>query len=142
MKSLSFTQLYTEDVIIVAAPDHPLAGATGLDQLLGYPILYPPRGSAIRPLVARQMIARGLPLFSNRIECASADFGRAYLAGPERALWFISQGVVAADLAAGRMVQLPIELPVTNGPIGILARSEEVPSPAAHLFRQALIAVS
>lgn len=139
MNSLSFTQLYSEDVVVVVAPDHPLAGATQLDQLTGFPILYPPSGSAIRPLVARLMIAAGMSLFANRIECASGDFGRAMTLGAAQGIWFISRGVVAADLETGGLVALDIDMSATAGPIGIMARSEEVPTPIAHLFRQSVI---
>lgn len=142
MTGLSFTQLYSERVVVVVAPDHPLAGATQLEQLTGYPIIYPPQGSAIRPLVARQMIATGLPLFSQRIESASGEFGRAMALGEARAIWFISQGVASADLAAGRLKALDIDMGATTGPVGIMARSEEPPTPIAHLFRQSLLAAA
>ncbi len=142
MAGLSFTQLYSERVVVVAAPDHPLAQATQLEQLTGYPIIYPPQNSAIRPLVARQMIATGLPLFAQRIESASGEFGRAMTLGKARAIWFISQGVVAADVAAGRLKLLAIDMPATVGPVGIMARSEEAPTPIAHIFRQSLLAAA
>lgn len=139
MRGLSFTQLYAEEVVVVAAPSHPLREATQLSEIKDYPVIYPPQGSAIRPLVARQMIASGLPLFANRIESASSGFGRALTLGPEQALWFISRGVVVGDLATGRLVRLPIDMPATAGPVGIMARSEEPAGPTAHLFRQCLI---
>ena len=141
MAGLSFTQLYSERVVVVVAPDHPLAGATQLEQLTGYPIIYPPQSSAIRPLVARQMIATGLPLYAQRIESASGEFGRAMALGKARAVWFISHGVVASDLASGRLKALDIDMQATVGPVGIMARSEEAPTPNAHLFRQTLLAV-
>ncbi len=138
MAGLAFTQLYSEQVVVVVAPDHPLVGVTQLDQLRGFPVLYPPPGAAIRPLVARQMIATGMPLFGDRIECASGAFGRAMTLGPSRAIWFISRGVVADDLDHRRLVSLDIDLRATAGPVGIMARAEEVPGPLVHLFRQSL----
>lgn len=140
MVGLSFTQLYSEEVVIVTAPDHPLAQATELSQLDGFTVVYPPQGAAIRPLVARQMIASGLPLFANRIESVSGELGRAMTLGDTQAIWFISRGVVANDLAAGRLVALDIDMSATTGAIGIMARSEEVPSASARLFRQSLLA--
>ncbi|WP_296428510.1 pca operon transcription factor PcaQ [Yoonia sp.] len=138
MKNLSFTQLHEEKVVIVAAPGHPLAGAVRLDQIKGHPVIYPPKGSAIRPLVARLMIASGLALFDDRIETTSAAFGRAMALGSAQAVWFISQGVVDDDIATGRLVKLAINMEPTIGPVGIMARSEENPTPVAHLFRQSL----
>lgn len=139
MASLSFTQLYSEQVLIVAAPDHSLRGATRLEQLQGFPIVYPPQNAAIRPLVARKMIATGLPLFVDRIESSSAAFGRAAALGPMQALWIISKGVVSSDLANASLVALDIDMRETAGPVGIIARSEDVPTGAAQLFRRCLI---
>lgn len=142
MTGLSFTQLYSEDVAIVTAPNHPLAKATQLEQLQGFPVVYPPHNSAIRPLVARMMIASGLPLFADRIESSSAALGKAMALGSSHAIWFISRGVVDADLAAGNLVALDIATTPTAGPVGIMARSEEMPGPIMHLFRQSLIDAS
>ena len=139
MVGLSFTQLYSEEVVIVVAPNHPLAGATQLEQLDGFPIVYPPQAAAIRPLVAGKLIASGLPLFNNRIESASGEFGRAMALGNAQAIWFISHGVVANDLESGRLVAIDIDMSATTGAIGVMARSEEVPSAIAHLFRQSLL---
>ena len=138
MVGLSFTQLYTEDVVLVVAPGNPLAGITRLDQIQGFPVLYPPGSAAIRPLVARMMMAKGLALFGNRIEAASSAFGRAMTLGPAQAVWVISKGVVAADLASGALVPLNIDTSDTAGPVGVMARSEEAPSAVALLFRQSL----
>ncbi|WP_439156366.1 pca operon transcription factor PcaQ [Yoonia sp.] len=139
MTGLSFTQLREETVVIVAAPGHPLAGAVQLDQIRGYPVLYPPKDAAIRPLVARLMIASGQALFSDRIETTSAAFARTVTLGPAQAVWFISEGVVADDIAQGRLVPLNINMEPTTGAVGIMARSEETPSPVAQLFRKALL---
>ena len=139
MTGLSFTQLREEKVVIVTAPDHPLAGAVQLDQIRGYPVLYPPKDAAIRPLVARLMIASGQALFKDRIETTSAAFARAMTLGPAQAVWFISEGVVADDITQGRLTTLNINTEPTTGPVGIMARSEETPSPMVHLFRKALI---
>lgn len=139
MVGLSFTQLYTETALVVVAPGHPLADATGLEQLVDSLVVYPPKESAIRPLLARLMIARGLPLFANRIESVSSAFGRTLALGPLQAAWVISNGVVRDDIADGTLVALKIDMKPTEGPVGIMARSEDRPSTAAHLFRKALI---
>jgi LysR family pca operon transcriptional activator len=139
MTGLSFTQLYNETVVIVASPDHPLAGATQLSQLAESLLIYPNDEAAIRPLLARLMIARGLPLFPNRIESVSGAFGKAMVLGPAQALWFISKGVVKHDLDSGRMVALDIDMGPTIGPVGVMARSEDVPGAAVKLFRQILL---
>lgn len=139
MTGLSFTQLYAEHVVIVVAAGHPLAQASNLDALNECKVLYPPKGAAIRPLVDHYLIAQGIGEWPNRIETVSGAFGRAMTLGSAQAVWFISRGVVARDIDAGRMVALPIDTSTMAGPVGIMARSEEDPKPTVRLFRQALL---
>ncbi|ASJ73199.1 pca operon transcription factor PcaQ [Granulosicoccus antarcticus] len=143
MTGLSFTQLYSEQVVFAVAADHPLAHAMAhecnLDALGSHRILYPPKGAAIRPLVDRFFITNGIGDWPNRLETVSSSFGRAMTLGPAAAIWIISKGVVARDIQAGRMVTLPIDTKTMAGPVGILARSEEDPTPTIRLFRQALL---
>lgn len=139
MAGLSFTQLYSEQVVFAIAADHPLARATSLEALNDCRILYPPKGAAIRPLVDRFVLAQGVGDWPNTIETVSGAFGRAMTLGPAQAIWIISQGVVARDIAAGRMTTLPIDTNAMAGPVGILARAEEDPTPTIRLFRQALL---
>jgi LysR family pca operon transcriptional activator len=139
MSGLSFTALHSETVVAVVAPDHPRRGATRLDQIAGDLVLYPPRDAAIRPLVARLMLSRGMALFENRIETVSSTFGRSMTLGPLRPVWFISQGVVAEDLARGHLVALDIDMGPTVGAVGIMVRAEEAPGPLVQLLRQSLV---
>ncbi len=138
MQGLSFRQLYTEEVVVVAAPDSPAVGVDDFHALDAFRVLYPPRDSAIRPLVARLLIARGVPLFRNRIESASSAFGRAVTLADPGAVWFISRGVVAADLAQGHLVALPLGMAATRGEVGVMTRAEEGTSPAARAFLRGL----
>ncbi len=139
MTGLSFTQLYAEQVVFVAAADHPLAAERNLQRLETSLILYPPEGAAIRPLVDRFTISQGIADWPNKLETVSGAFGRAMTLGPSKAIWIISQGVVAGDIASGRLVRLPIDTSSMAGPVGVMARSEEDPTPAMRLFRQALL---
>lgn len=140
MTGLSFTQLYSEHVVFVVTPDHPLAGCTDLAALAAHKVLYPPKGAAIRPLVDRFLIGNGISDWPDRLETVSGAFGRAMTLGPARAVWIISQGVVADDIASGRMVALPLDTSPMAGPVGIMSRAEEDPTPPMRLFRQALLA--
>ena len=139
MTGLSFTQLYAEQVVFAAAAGHPLAQEMRLEALADSLILYPPNDAAIRPLVDRFLISQGITDWPNRLETVSSSFGRSMTLGPAQAIWIISQGVVARDIAAGQMVTLPIDTQAMAGPVGIMARSEEDPTPAIRLFRQALV---
>jgi len=142
MKGLTFGALYAETIVAVVAPDHPRRDATRLEQLAGDLIIYPPDTAAIRPLLARLMLSRGVALFGDRIECVSGALGRAMTLGPLQTVWFISRGVVADDLNTGRLVALDIDMDPTKGAVGIMARSEETPSPLVGLFRTAVLDVA
>ena len=139
MNGLSFTQLYSEQVIFAVSAEHPLAKCNDVRALEDLRVLYPPKGAAIRSLVDRFMIARGIGEWPNRLETVSGSFGRTMTLGPAQAVWIISQGVVARDIAAGRRVAMPIDTSEMAGPVGILARSEDEPTPSMRLFRQALL---
>jgi LysR family transcriptional regulator, pca operon transcriptional activator len=134
MQGLSFRQLYTEEVVVVTAPGGPAADVREFSELEQFRVLYPPKDTAIRPLVARLLIAQGIPLFTNRIESASAAFGRAVTLSDPATVWFISQGVVAKDLAEGTLVRLDLDTRATIGAVGIMTRSEEVPTAAMRSF--------
>lgn len=138
MTGLTFTQLYSEKVVFAVARGHPRSETTDAAALADQRILYPPPGAAIRPLVDRFMIERGIAGYSQQIETVSGAFGRAMTLGAAQAVWIISQGVVARDIAAGRMLALPIDTNSMSGPVGIMAPAEEEPTPAIRLFRQAL----
>lgn len=134
MQGLSFRQLYAEEVVVVTARDGAAAAVRELRDLDQFRVLYPPQDSAIRSLVARLLISQGIPLFANRIESASSAFGRALILADPNSVWFISRGVVANDLAEGHLVKLDLDTRATAGPVGMMTRSEEVPTVAVRSF--------
>lgn len=138
MVGLSFQQLYSEEVVIVANPDSPALHIRDLAALDSFRILYPPKDSAIRPLVARLLISQGVPLFRSRIETASPAFGRAVTLADPATVWVISKGVVSDDIADGKLVPLKIDMSATLGAVGIMSRAEEVPSVATTAFAKIL----
>ena len=138
MVGLSFQQLYSEEVVVVANPNSRAVGLRSAADLDRFRVLYPPKDSAIRPLVARLLIAQGVPLFRNRIETASPDFGRAVTIADLNTVWIISKGVVLDDVAKGRLVPLQIDMSATQGAVGIMSRAEEVPSVATRTFAKLL----
>lgn len=138
MVGLSFQQLYSEEVVIVCSNQSPAVGVTRHADLDAFRVLYPPKESAIRPLVARLLISQGVPLFPNRIETASPAFGRTVTLTDPNTVWIISRGVVADDIASGDLVQLNIDMSATLGAIGIMTRAEEVPSVATRAFSKLL----
>lgn len=138
MVGLSFQQLYTESVVIVANLQSPALQLQDPADLAAFRVLYPPKDSAIRPLIARLLIAQGVPLFNNRIETASPAFGRAVTLADPKTVWIISKGVVADDIEAGNLMMLDIELASTEGAVGLMSRADEVPPVAARRFSKLL----
>jgi LysR family pca operon transcriptional activator len=123
---LSFEHLYSEQVVFVVRKDHPLLGLKhfALSAVEPYQILMPPPGAVIRPAVERLLTAHGVSNLRDDIETVSNAFGRRYTLMTD-AVWIISQGVVADDVAEGRMVTLPVDTSETTGPVGLTMRSGE-----------------
>ena len=145
MQGLSFTQLYQEDVAVVVRPGHPIltdsgSGGPDLLRIAQFPVLYPPRTAAIFPLVERLLMSRGIAPPPWRIETVSGAFGRVHTRQSD-AVWFISAGVVAREIADGRLVRLPLDTELTKGPVGLMTRASLPETSAQLLFRQAVMRV-
>ncbi|UOA25830.1 pca operon transcription factor PcaQ [Pseudosulfitobacter sp. DSM 107133] len=130
MQGLSFTQLYTEVVDMVVRPDHPLLHAPRLASLRDWPVIYPPRDSAIYGLVESFMLANGIGDLPDKLETVSGAFAHVYTPASD-AVWIISHGVVAPALAAGRLARLPFDTGPTRGPIGVMTRAGQTASAAS-----------
>lgn len=138
MTGLSFTQLYLEHVVCVVRAGHPvLAHANPLAHIAEWPLLYPPEGSAIRPLLDRWCLAQGVGALPRRIDVVSDAFGRSYVRDSD-ALWFISEGVIAQDLEAGHLRVVPLDLRLTTGPVGLMTRPDATSSASQSLFTRAV----
>ena len=137
MQGISFTQLYMEQVDFVVRAGHPLLAAPDLHRIGEWQLIYPPAGSAIRPMVERFLIAHGLTEPPNRIETVSSTFGRVYTRQSD-AIWVISSGVVANETADGTLVRLPIDTAMTDGPVGLMVRPDAPEMPVYALFRMAV----
>lgn len=140
MQGLSFTQLYLEDVAVVVRPGHPILDDPDLRRIAEYPVLYPPATAAIFPLVERLLLSRGIVPPPRRIETVSGAFGRVHVRQSD-AVWFISAGVVAREIADGRLVRLPLDTQLTKGPVGLMTRASLPETSAQLLFRQAVMRV-
>lgn len=135
MTGFSFEHLYSEEVRFVVRAGHPLLreDVSGFPELGRYAVLMPSRSSIIRPFVERLLITNGVAMPPNQIETVSHAFGRAFVRATD-AIWIISAGVVAADIADGVLVALPIDTSETKGPVGLTIRADAVPSPALDLL--------
>lgn len=137
MQGLSFVQLYSEQVSLVVRPGHPLLAQPDIARLPDYIVLYPSAAAAIRPLVERLVVANGIGRLPRRVETVSNAFGRAFVRSSD-AVWIISQGVVANDLAEGTLAELPVDTRITLGPVGLSTRAEDAGSPDLLRFVGAL----
>lgn len=138
MIGLSFEQLYSERLAMVVRPGHPLLAETPLDlrRLAGHTFIMPTTEDITRPIVERFLIAGGVGAVPQRIETVSSDFARVFLERSD-AVWIISYGVVALEIAAGALVELPADMIGTIGPVGMTRRADDRPSPILSAFMQA-----
>lgn len=139
MYGLAFEHLYSERVVMVVRPGHPLLASEPfqLAMIEGYQLLMPTPDSVIRRLVDRMLLANGLTNLRDEVETVSNAFGRSYIRQTD-AVWFISQGVVARDLQEQQLVMLPFDTSETTGPVGFTTRIDTVPSLATTSFMQAV----
>lgn len=123
---LSFEYLYAERVVFAVRANHPLLKLKRftLAAIASYQMLMPPPGSVIRPSVDRLLTAHGVGEISDAIETVSNAFGRRYVRMTD-AVWIISEGVVADDVAEGQLALLPVDSNETLGPVGLTMRSGE-----------------
>ena len=135
---LAFEQLYSERLALVVRPDHPLLAANAFDLrcIAEHTVVIPTPEDITRPMVDRLLVANGIGALERRVETVSSDFSRAFL-GRTDAIWIISSGVVALDLAAGTLAELPADVTDTMGPVGMTTRADDRPSPVMTLFMQA-----
>lgn len=143
MRGFAFEHLYEEEIALVVRPDHPLLQRRPFDlaRIIEYQLLMPPAGSIIRPTVQRYLTSHGLGPFPGEIETISDNFARTYVRLSE-AIWMISEGVVAEELAHGFLARLPADTSATRGPVGLTTRTDVQASWPAQLFAQSVRALA
>jgi LysR family pca operon transcriptional activator len=140
MVGLAFEQLYSERLALIVRPGHPLLeGGRPFDvrRIAGHTVVMPTREDITRPMVDRFLIANGIGALAQRVETVSSDFSRAYLARAD-AVWIISYGVAAVDLAAGTLAELPADMGNTVGPVGITVRADDRSTPVVSLLMRSI----
>jgi LysR family pca operon transcriptional activator len=139
MVGLSFEHLYSERVVMVVRPGHPLLGIRefALEMISPYQMLVPTPDSVIRPLVDRLLRANGVTQIRDEIETVSNAFGRTYVHQTD-AIWIISEGVVARDVEENQLALLPVDTRETTGPVGLTTRTDTTVTLATSQFMQAV----
>ena len=130
MDGFSFTHLYSERVVLVARPDHPLFHRDNFDftELERTTVLLPTADSIIRPIVDQLLLANGVGALADCIETVSPDFCRQYVRASD-AIWIISRGVVDADLRGGLLRTFDVDTSDTRGAVGLTVRADSDPTP-------------
>lgn len=143
MIGLSFEHLYSERLALVVRPDHPLLDDADPDlhRILEYTLIMPTAEDIIRPTLDRFLIARGIGLIGRHIETVSSEFSRSLVRSSD-AVWIISFGVVALDLAAGVLAELPFDMEETGGSVGMSTRADETVSALTLSFMSAIRSVA
>lgn len=137
MRGVTFAPLYRERVCFVVRIGHPLLDRPSLEAIEDWPVVYPSEGSAIRPVIDRFLRENGIGSLPRRIETVSGAFGREHVQRSD-AVWIISEGVVANEIARGVLARLPIDTNATVGSIGIMAREDAELGEEARCFRTIL----
>ncbi|ADZ90692.1 pca operon transcription factor PcaQ [Marinomonas mediterranea] len=139
MSGLSFQHLYSEQVTFAVRPEHPLLSKDDfhISDIANYTILYPPKGSITGPYVDRFLLSQGVGALNDRIDTVSDSFGKEFIRNND-AIWIISRGVVAREIADGALSELPIDTKETLGAVGLTTRSDSTPSMALKLFMKAI----
>jgi len=139
MTGLSFEHLYSERVVMVVRPDHPLLGHPdfNLGLIEPFQLLMPPPDAVIRHHVDRMLLAHGISQIRDEIETVSNAFGRTYVR-QTNAIWIISEGVVAKDVEENQLALLPVDTSETTGPVGFTTRANTIPTLATTALMQAI----
>lgn len=138
MTGLAFQQLYSEQVVMVVRPDHPLTRTGAVAENLGkFPLLLPPSGAVIAPAVQSYLLSIGLQHQPAAFESVSLAFGRKVVQLSD-AVWFISAGVVDDEIKQGSLCALELGTSLMAGPVGICTRADTPPTPESSAMIRAL----
>jgi len=143
MAGFSFTHLYSEQLVLVVRPDHPLADEAEVDvhALEKITALVPTKSGLLRPVIDRFWVAHGIVTLPDYIEARSPDFCRQYALSSD-AVWLISHGVVAHDLENGTLRALHVDTSDTQGSVGFTIRVDTDPSPSLRQLMDTIASVA
>lgn len=140
MVGLTFELLYAEPIAVVARVGHPLAGKRRMPApaaLAEYPWVLPPAGTLIRHAVDSFFAGHGVAPRAGSTETLSVSLARALAAGSDT-LWFTPLSAAEPDVERGLLVRLPVATGGTEEPVGLLMRTDTLPSAAVETVLAAL----
>ena len=144
-RGLDWTELFTDTLVLVARPDHPLAGRgpVTLDDLCGQDYVGREPGSGTRKVIGALLEAAGR---------RETDLRRVALFGGNEAVReavkagvgvsMLSRRSVAADLAAGALVEIPLQGVSGERPFYLLRRRNRQLPPSAAALAEHLLAAA
>lgn len=127
--------LFEDPLAIVVGRDHPLTRATKvtLDDTLHYPWVAPPRSTPAGAMLYGTLRIHELPETPVRVVTSSLVVVRGLL-GLGEYITLISLHQMRHEYEQGLVVALPIDLPVSNRPIGLTMRKDWRPTQAQQQF--------
>lgn len=142
MADLAFEQLYSEPLLLVVRPGHPLASRRklALDVLAGYPLVLPVSGSLIRHTADAFLIAQGVALPNRLVEATDTSFVVGLLQRSD-AVWFGPQGAVEGFVSRGELKRLAIDTASTEGPVGLTVRRNAESGEGARLLMETIYGI-
>jgi LysR family transcriptional regulator of gallate degradation len=135
--------LFDDRLAVIARGGHPLAEKRPRNRRLTWPDLLNARWVLPMPdtpaeTALQQMLsAAGLPFPSDQVRTNSAMVMQAMLANSDR-LALMSPRQVAREIATGLLTTLPLQARHVDRRIGVMQRSNYLPTPAAILLQSAL----
>ena len=144
-RGLDWTELFTDTLVLVARPDHPLAGRgpVTLDDLCGQDYVGRESGSGTRKVIGALLEAAGrreTDLHQVALFGANEAVREAVKAGV--GLSMLSRRSVAADLAAGALVEIPLVGVSGERPFYLLRRRNRQLPPSAAALAEHLVAAA
>ena len=128
-----------DEMVLIAAPAHPLAQAGGdarIEQLRGLPFIVRERGSGTREVVEEALERHGLPIAPAMSLGSTEAVKRAVALGHGVAL--VSSLTLELELASGRLRVIPIADFSLRRPLHLVTLEGKPPSPAAAEFLRLL----
>ncbi len=129
MPGLDFEFLYEEPIIAAVRTGHPAYGHPIARLLRDHPVILPTRDSIIRSTVDAYLTSLNLAGLVPAIETSTLALGRGMLLATD-AVWFISEGVLEAELEAGLVQTLPLGATYLSGAVGMTVVTGDLLPPA------------
>lgn len=126
MEGLVFEKLFSDRVVFVVRPSHPLCKKVEItfQDLVGQTMILPPVNAIGRQIMDTVMIAGGIGAPKREIQTLSNEIGRNFTRDTN-AVWAVAHSVVSQDLIDGKFCALPLDTSNSQGPVGIIKRSDD-----------------